>query len=210
MVTKLDLKKGDLKPLYFPPVNAVALVDVPPLHFLMIDGSGDPNTSPAYRDAIQTLYGVAYALKFLSKRAAGIDYTVMPLEGLWWCADMARFSMDAKDDWLWTAMIMQPDHITAAMVEQALADVRAKKDPPALYRLRFESYHEGLAAQIMHIGPYAAEGPTIERLHGWITANGYDFHGAKHHHEIYLSDPRRTAPEKLKTVVRQPVFRPGA
>jgi hypothetical protein len=203
MTTQLDLKK-DLKHLYNPSAKEVVQVDVPPFNFLMIDGAGDPNTAPSYAEAVEMLYTVAYTLKFISK-AAGIDYGVMPLEGLWWASNMAEFSMDAKDDWQWTMMIMQPDHLTADMVAQAVAQTRAKKNPPALDKLRFETYREGLSAQIMHIGPYAAEAPTIARLHQWIRAQGYTHHGAGKHHEIYLSDPRRTAPEKMKTVIRQPM-----
>ncbi len=206
MPTKLDLKQ-DLKYLYNPSAKAFSWVDVPPMNFLMVDGRGNPNTSADYAAALDVLYALSYALKFMSKKNPGIDYTVMPLEGLWWVEDMADFRPDAKDDWRWTALIMQPEHLTAAMVEQACADVRAKKNPPALDRVRFEPYAEGLAAQIMYFGPYADEGPTIARLHAWIEANGGDFHGAGKHHEIYLSDPRRTPPEKLKTVIRQPARR---
>ncbi|HVO41415.1 MAG TPA: GyrI-like domain-containing protein [Aggregatilineales bacterium] len=208
MPTKLDLKK-DLKHLYNPSAKEVVLMDVPPMNFLMVDGHGDPNESQPFQEAMEALYAVAYTLKFASK-AGGIDYTVMPPEGLWWMDDMREFSMAAKDRWQWTLMIMQPDHITAEMVRQAVEDIQEKKNPPALEKLRFERFHEGLAAQIMHIGPYDAEEPTIARIHAWITAHGYDFHGAGKHHEIYLGDPRRTAPDKLKTVLRQPVIQPQA
>jgi hypothetical protein len=210
MVTKLDLKK-DLKHLYNPSAKAIAFVDVPPMSFLMIDGTGNPNTAPAYQDAMETLYAVSYTLKFMSKADPGIDYTVMPPEGLWWADDMAEFILGRKDNWQWTMMIMQPDHITAARVQAAVEQVRARKKPtpPALDKLRFETYHEGPAAQIMYFGPFADEGPTIARIHAWIEEKGYTYHGAKAHHEIYLSDMRRTAPEKLKTVIRQPVIRVG-
>lgn len=204
---KLDLK-AEYKQLYNPPADRVTSVDVPPLLYLMIDGAGDPNTAPAWQEATEALYGVSYALKFMSKRGPeALDYVVMPLEGLWWAEDMASFSVEAKGDWLWTAMIMQPPHITPEMVEQAIAETRRKKGAlPALDRLRLERYEEGLSAQIMHIGPYAAEGPTVARLYAWILDNGYDFRNAGKHHEIYLSDPRRTAPEKMKTVIRQPML----
>jgi hypothetical protein len=201
---KRDLKK-ELKHLYGPLAKTVTLVDVPPLNFLMIDGMGDPNMAQAYQDAVETLYAAAYALKFMSKNDPGIDYVVMPLEGLWWAEPIEKFSLDRRDLWRWTAMIMQPDHITAEMVEKAVAQARAKKNPPSLDKLRFDMYHEGLAAQILYTGPYAEEGPTIQRIHEWIEAQGYTYHGAKAHHEVYLSDPRRTAPEKLKTVIRQPM-----
>jgi hypothetical protein len=203
LATKLDLKKT-LKHLYNPPVGDFTTVDVPAMRFLMVDGQGNPNTAPAYAAALEALYSVAYTLKFMSKREPGIDYGVMPLEGLWWVPDMAGFTMADKDAWLWTAMIMQPDHITESMVTDACAEVRRKKNPSALDRLRFEAYHEGLSVQIMHIGPYSAEGPTLQRMHHeFIPAHGLAMEGK--HHEIYLSDPSRTAPEKLRTVLRQPV-----
>lgn len=205
---KLDLKKT-YKHLYNPPATVPQWVDVPPLNALMINGSGDPNVSQDYAHAIETLYAVAYTLKFMSKNQAGIDYTVLPLEGLWWAEDMDAFSLLRKHEWLWTALIVQPEHISAEMVTAAIEQARAKKNPAALDKLRFDTYHEGLSAQIMHLGPYAAEGPTIERLHAWIEMQGYTYRGAKHHHEIYLSDPRRVAPEKMKTIIRQPVIRAG-
>lgn len=202
-MTKLDLKK-EFKHLYSPSSKEVALVDVPPLNFLMIDGSGDPNTAQPFQDAMQALYGVAYTLKFMLK-GAGTDYTVMPLEGLWWAEDMRHFSVDAKGLWQWTVMIAQPDLVTAEHVREAIEQTRRKKNPAGLDRVRFETYHEGLSAQILHLGSYADEGPTMQRLHGWILANGYDYHDAGKHHEIYLSAPGRTAPENMRTVLRQPV-----
>ena len=206
-IQKLDLKK-DLKHLYNPSAKVVSIVDVPPMNFLMIDGQGDPNTAEAYQQALEVLYGLAYTLKFASKREAGIDYPVMPLEGLWWMEDMGQaygdldFTAD-KSLWLWTMMIMQPDHIKAAMVEDATDSLRRKKNPAALDRLRFEVFHEGVSAQVMHIGPYSAEKPTIDRVHAHIAESGAAPRGR--HHEIYLGDPRRAAPEKLKTVLRHPV-----
>lgn len=202
-MAKFDVKK-DLKHLYAPSAKAVSVVTVPPLRFLMIDGEGDPNTAPAYVQALEALYPLAYTLKFMvKKQSPGQDYSVPPLEGLWWVPDMRKFSMQDKDSWLWTMMIMQPDPVTAEMVAEAVEDVRRKKNPPALAKVRFEVYDEGLAAQILHIGPYAAEAPTIARLHAHIEAGGHTLHGK--HHEIYLSDPGRTAPEKLKTIIRQPM-----
>jgi hypothetical protein len=201
-MAKLDLKK-EYRQLYNPSSKQNSIVDVPEMQFLMIDGAGDPNTSVAYTEAIEALYAMAYTLKFISKMTEGVDYTVMPLEGLWWTSDMAEFSTDDKSAWEWTAMIVQPDHITAAHVATATDDVRQKKDPPALDRVRFEPYREGFAVQIMYFGPYADEAPTIERLHRFATDSGYQLRGK--HHEIYLSDPRRTAPERLRTVIRQPI-----
>ena len=201
-MSKLDLKKK-YREFYSPSVKECSMVDVPEMQFLMIDGSGDPNTSVAYREALEALYAMSYTLKFYSKITLSVDYVVMALEGLWWTGDMAEFSADDKDAWDWTSMIMQPDHITAAHVETAIGEVRQKKDPPALDRVRLESFREGLSVQIMYIGPYADEAPTIARLHQFAANGGYQLRGK--HHEIYLGDPRRTAPEKLRTVIRQPV-----
>jgi len=208
-MAKIDLKK-QWAGLYNPSAKQVATVDVPALNFLMVDGAGNPNTAPAYIDALQALYGVSYTLKFmLKKRAIGDDYTVMPLEGLWWTDDMSQFRADDKDAWLWTAMIAQPAFVAAEQVAEAIDELRRKKGaaaPAALALLRYETFVEGLAAQIMHIGPYAAEAPNIQRVHAYIQEQGYALAGK--HHEIYLSDPNRTAPEKLKTVVRQPMRKP--
>ena len=202
MAAKLDLKK-QYRELYLPSTKECSVVDVPELQFLMIDGAGDPNTSDEYREALEALYAMSYTLKFLSKQTLGIDYVVMALEGLWWTEDMADFSEDDKSAWNWTSMIMQPSHLTKAHFEQAVEQVRAKKDPVALNRMRFQSFHEGLSVQIMHLGPYAEEAPTIARLHQFASDSGYRLQDK--HHEIYLSDPRRAAPEKMRTVIRQPV-----
>jgi hypothetical protein len=203
IVGKIDLKK-ELKHLYNPSTQAVSVVDVPEMPFLMIDGSGDPNTSAEYAAAVEALFAVAYALKFHIKRLGddAPDYVVMPLEGLWWADDMARFSTGDKAAWKWTMLIVQPAEVTARMVEETVREVKRKKQLSALNAVRLESYHEGLSAQIMHIGPYAAEGPTIAKLHDHIQQSGHSLDGK--HHEIYLSDPRRIAPEKMRTVVRQP------
>ena len=200
---KIDLKK-ELKHLYQPSARQVVLVDVPEMNFLMIDGRGDPNTSQAFQDAMEALYGVSYGIKFaLKQQGIGPDYTVMPLEGLWWMADGRDFDMQAKDAWLWTLMIMQPEHIAREIVNIVIAQLREKKDPPALADMRFEPFYEGLSAQIMHIGPYAEEEPTIRKIHDFVEQEGYQPRGK--HHEIYLGDPRRTKPDRLKTVLRQPV-----
>ncbi|WP_367321830.1 GyrI-like domain-containing protein [Streptomyces sp. HUAS ZL42] len=199
----LDLLK-DLKDIYRPPVGKPVLAEIPEQNFLMIDGTGDPNTSPDYRAAVEALYTASYALKFAVKRGpSGFDYKVMPLEGLWWTPDMAEFSVDRKQDWQWTMMIAQPPAVTADLVTRALADPKHLKKAEALPRLRFEPFAEGLVAQVMHIGPYAAEGPTIAALHAFIAEQGYALSGK--HHEIYLGDPRRTAPERLRTALRQPI-----
>ena len=205
---KLDLKK-DLKDLYNPSAKQVSVVNVPKMNFLMIDGMGDPGTSQAYQDALGALYGVAYTLKFMMKLKSkpAVDYPVMPPEGLWWVEGVEHFTMEQlmsrRDEWQWTMMIMQPDIITRERVAQAIDEVKRKKNPPSLDKIRFESLHEETCAQIMHMGPYAAEKPTIERLHAFILEGGHKLRGK--HHEIYLGDPRRAKPEKLKTVLRQPM-----
>jgi len=204
--TKIDLKR-QLRELYAA-AREPTLIDVPELAFIMIDGHGDPNTSPEYSEAIEALYTIAYTAKFAVKRAPeGIDYGVMPLEGLWWTPDMSQFTTAEKSAWDWTMMIMQPDHVTTEVFEDARAKAAEKKPLEAIGRVRLELFAEGPAAQIMHIGPYAAEGPTIQRLHAFIAEQGYERSGK--HHEIYLSDPRRSASEKLKTIVRQPIARPA-
>ncbi len=200
MAEKIDLKK-ELKQLYNPSTKEVTFVDVPDMNFLVIDGEGAP-ASQQYMDAVQTLFPVAYALKFMIKKAKGVDFGVMPLEGLWWMDDMAQFSVERKDEWRWTAMIMQPKYVVEADFKAALMQVEKKKLPSA-DKVRFEPFHEGKAAQIMHIGPYSTEGPNVQRIHAAIKAAGLQLSGK--HHEIYFGDPRKTAPEKLKTVLRQPV-----
>jgi len=202
---KLDLKKS-LKYLYEPSARVFSIVDVPLMNFIMIDGHGNPNTSVEYTEALQALYSAAYTLKFKIKKDLSVDYPVMASEGLWWMDDMHEFSMANKDDWKWTMMIMQPETVTQQIFAQGVAEAKKKRERPALSRLRLEPYHEGLATQIMYFGPYADEGPTIARLHQFIEESGYTRSGK--HHEIYLGDPRRTAPEKLRTVIRQPMRKP--
>ena len=198
--------KKQYKSLYFPPAKPV-MVDVPPMNFLMIDGHGDPNTSPAYQAAIEALFTFSYTLKFAIKKASKVEFAVSPPEGLWWTGDMAAFTTAHKEDWDWTMMIAQPEPVTAAWVERARGEAMKKKKDPALAgtlaRVRFERFAEGRAAQVMHTGPFANEGPVIAALHEFITSQGCVLSGR--HHEIYLSDFRRAAPEKLKTVIRQPV-----
>jgi hypothetical protein len=202
MSSALDYKK-ELKHLYRPSAKKFEVVDVPPMNFLMIDGHGDPNTAQEYQEAIEALYAVAYALKFTSKKEKGMDYVVPPMEGLWWAEHMEAFTTADKSAWDWTMMIMQPEWVTQDMFEKALKQVEKKKDLPALPKLRLETYHEGLSVQILHIGPYDAEAPTIAGMHAFAAENSYQLAGK--HHEIYLGDPRKVAPEKLKTVLRQPV-----
>lgn len=200
---KLDLKR-QLASLYRPSSRTVTEVDVPEMGFLMIDGEGDPNTSESYANAIEALFSVAYGLKFAIKKSSReIDYGVMPLEGLWWAEDMSSFTSGNRDAWKWTMMVMQPEFVTAQLVETVIGDIRNKKSLTALPLMRFETFKEGLSAQIMHIGPFADEAPNIERVHAFIEESGHKRCGK--HHEIYLSDIRRTDPAKWKTVIRQPM-----
>lgn len=208
---KLDLRK-QYKHLYQPSTKQVSLVKVPPFKFAMIDGAIEPDlapgTSPSFQQAVEALYGISYTLKFMSKlrKIDPIDYTVMALEGLWWIED-GEFDIRQPGNWLWTVMMMQPEHITKRMFQDALAQVRQKKPNPALDRLRFETFHEGLCVQMMHLGPYADEPATVDRLRAFAAENGLrDLVGrGGKHHEIYLGDPRKAAPSRLKTVLRHPV-----
>jgi len=201
---KTDFKK-ELKDLYNSSAKEVVIVDVPQMNFLMIDGAGNPNTSQEFKDAIETLYAVSYTIKFMLKKENSVDYVVMPLEGLWWADDMAAFGLEGmnNDRWKWTLMIMQPEYVTKDIFGKALEEVKKKKNLPFLSKIRLENLHEGLSAQILYVGHYDAEHTTIEKIHAFIKEKGYKFSGK--HHEIYLSDPRKTAPEKLKTIIRQPI-----
>jgi len=207
---KIDLRK-ELKHLYAPSAKQVQLVDVPELQFAMIDGAiepgSEPGLSPAFAEALQALYGISYTLKFMAKQRAEdpIDYTVMGMEALWWVED-GCFDIAVKDNWFWTAMILQPDFVTPEMFADGLAQLRKKRgDSPALGKLRLERWREGLCVQIMHIGPYSDEPATVARMEAFAQERGYRMAGK--HHEIYLGDPRKAAPEKLKTVLRHPVER---
>jgi hypothetical protein len=202
-VEKKDFRKT-LKQLYQPSAKEVVRVNVPAMNFLMVDGMGDPNTSQAFADAVEVLFSLSYTLKFMIKKGQlTVDYGVLPLEALWWADDMSAFAEGDKSKWKWTAMIMQPDFVANDMVESAIADVKRKKGLPALSAVRFESFTDGVCAQIMHIGPFSEEGPTIEKVHRFIESCGCRRAGK--HHEIYLSDIRKADPAKWKTVVRQPL-----
>ncbi len=204
-MNKRDYKK-ELKHLYGGKVGQNILVDVPSMNFLMVDGSGNPNTSQEFTQAIEALYPVAYTLKFTCKKELGKDYGVLPLEGRFWTENDEEFDADNKDAWQWTLMVMQPECISDEMVTAAIEAVREKKNPPALSKLRFESFEEGRAAQVMYVGPYSDEAPTIKKLHDFIKGQDGELtdHRVQKHHEIYLSDARRVDPSKLKTVIRQP------
>jgi hypothetical protein len=201
---KLDLRK-ELKHLYGPSARIVVEVEVPEMRFLKLAGEGDPNTSEAFREAVEALYAVSYALKFTVKKEERLDYRVMPLEGLWWTEKgMTELEeiLEDRSTWKWTLLMTQPEWVTVERFERVLTSVRQKKNLPALSGLRFEPFREGRAAQVMHLGPFAEERPTIERIDRFIEERGGTRRGE--HHEIYLSDFRKTVPEKLKTIIRQP------
>jgi hypothetical protein len=199
---KLDLRK-ELKQLYSPSAKIVSEVKVPRFIYLMIDGHGDPNTSAEYAAAVEALFSVSYTAKFMVKKGpTQQDYAVMPLEGLWWADDHSAFVANDRTHWRWTMMILQPSCVTRTVLRAAMAEVLKKKALPAVSKLRIESFAEGRCAQILHVGPFTAEGPTIMRLHEYI-----DAHSALRgkHHEIYLTDIRRAQPSRWKTIIRQPM-----
>lgn len=206
MPEKIDIKKS--LDTYRAPRGAFRLVDVPDMQYLMIDGHGDPNTSPAYAGALAALYPVAYTLKFLSREELGRDYVVPPLEGLWWAEDMDSFTVARdKSRWQWTMMLMVPDWLGRRHVRQAVERAGAKNPPARIDDIRVETLSEGRCVQTLHVGSYDEEGPLLERMHRtFIPQNGLQVTGR--HHEIYLSDARRTAPERLRTILRQPVTEP--
>lgn len=202
---KLDLKKTR-KALFTGPLNRFVPIDVPRVSYFMVDGHGDPNTAPAYKLAVQSLYATAYTAKFACK-GQGKDFVAMPLEGLWSAPDPESFTARRKDEWDWTMMIMVPDYVDDAIFQAAKTGAREKIGtlPDSL---RLERLEEGLCLQALHIGSYDDEGPLLAMLHGEVMpSGGYEFAGR--HHEVYLSDPRKTSPERLKTVIRQPVRRKG-
>lgn len=208
----LDLKK-ELKHLYQPSAKKVEILKVPKLQFAMIDGAiekgKEPGNSPGFQESTQALYSISYTLKFMLKKRKTnpIDYPVMALEGLWWVED-GFFDITVKDNWFYTLIILQPDIITKDVFAEGLEQVRRKKgDSDTLSKLRLAHFEEGVCVQIMHIGPYATEPATVERMRAYAAENGYrDRVGPNgKHHEIYLGDPRKSAPEKLKTVLRHPL-----
>jgi hypothetical protein len=209
MVKKIDLRK-ELKHLYAASAKKVDVVDVPSFPFVMLDGQIEagktPATSAAFQEAFQALYGAAYTLKFMSKLRAKnpLDFTLMALEGLWWVED-GEFDMTRPGDWKWRLMILQPQHITPALFRAAVDQLRAKRPSPSVERLRFAKFREGRCLQTMHLGPYATEPATIARMAAFAQENGFVRSGK--HHEIYLSDPRRARPERIRTILRQPVRR---
>ena len=205
MASKVDFKK-ELKQLYSAK-NKPEIVKVPELKYLMIDGMGSPGEAKEYLDSISVLYPVAFITKFMSKLELKKDYTVPPLEGLWWADNMNDFTEGRRDKWKWTLMIMQPSWITKEMIKKSINKAKEKnsKISNLIDKLRLENYEEGKTAQIMHSGLYKEEAKTIQILHDFIKESKGEFDGHKEkHHEIYLTDPRKCKPEKMKTILRQP------
>jgi len=201
---KIDLKKI-FSSLYKQSKKEISIVEVPKLNFMTIQGTGDPNNNEGYSQAVGALYTVAYKLKFTIRNSSqAIDYQVMPLEGLWWAEDMRQFNLENRSNWQWQMMIMQPDPVTAELFNKVVEEVRKKKNSPKLDQIKFETFEEGLCAQIFHLGPYGeGERLTVEKLHQFISKQGFDRRGK--HHEIYFNSPLRTIQEKLQTIIRQPV-----
>lgn len=206
-IPKLDLRR-EYKELYSPSAKKVSVVDVPELQFIWLDGSipagVGPSDSVSFRDAMSAMYGVAYGLKFMSKlrEEEPIDFAVMAMEGLW-STESGEFDWDWKEPSLYSLLMMQPDHITSSMFEAAVADAADKRPSPILDDIRLQRWREGSSIQIMHIGPYADEPATLQRMDAFAEENGYELHGR--HHEIYLGDPTRAKPENLKTILRHAI-----
>ncbi len=209
----LDLKK-QFKHLYQPSAKKIEAIQIPKLQFVMIDGAIEkgeaPGTSPMFAEATQVLYSLCYTLKFMLKKRKtnAVDYPVMPLEGLWWVED-GFFDITVKDNWFYTLMIMQPEVVTTELFEEAREQVRKKKgDSDMLSKLHLAHFEEGLCVQVMHIGPYATELATFDRMKEFMKENSLKDNVGPNgkHHEIYISDPRKAAPDKMKTVLRHPVI----
>ena len=199
----LDLKKV-LKDLYDTKKTEPYFITVPKLKIISCSGYGNPNNSAFFQKTMSTLYSIAYTIKFMLKKTDTSHYTVMPLEGLWWTDEISTFSLEKKEEWKWKVFIVQPEFITREIFDCGIKELlKKKKEDVDTSLLSFDSFEEGLCAQILHIGPYAQEEPTVKKLHEFISLEGYEMTGL--HHEVYLGDPRRAAPEKLKTLIRQPV-----
>ncbi|MDL2289393.1 GyrI-like domain-containing protein [Clostridia bacterium OttesenSCG-928-F22] len=208
MEQKVDYKKRD-KQLYLPPKQPT-LMEVPRMGFFMVDGKGAPQ-GEQYQNALQALYAVTFTIKMskmgVNRLEGYFEYVVPPLEGLWWNEGGPLDITSPKEGWLWTSMIRQPEFVTQKVFAWAQEEVRRKKPSVDASNMRFAYYEEGLCATIMHIGPYSEETQSMEKMHAFMQQNGLmdDTGEERKHHEIYLSDPRRTAPERLKTVLRIPV-----
>jgi len=201
-IVKLELRKK-LKEFYNPPAREPVMVELPPMKYIMVDGGGEPG-GEAFTQAMSVLYNIAYTMKFRAKKLLKKDYDMMAPEGLWWM-NGNKFDMNQRDKWLWTLMIVVPDFVNDKLFRESVEEVRRKKTPPGLDLARLETFDEGTSVQIMHVGPYASEPESIVKLDAYAKEHGYKMAGK--HHEIYLGDPRRAAPSKLRTVVRHPVAR---
>jgi hypothetical protein len=200
-MARIDIKK-QMKDLYYPGGKEIRFLDVPELNFIAIDGIGDPN-KPPYFQAAESLFSIAYTIKFMVRKGTAIDFAVMPLESLWWADNPADFASEKRDGWKWTALIMQPEYVTEKFFQSAVEKLKSGRNPPALAKARFGPFREGFCAQLLYRGPYSEEGPTITGIHDFIRQQGYKLRGK--HHEIYLNDPNRTQPKNLRTILRQPV-----
>ncbi len=201
-MSKIELKK-ELKEYYEIKKNLIQVVHVPTFNYLRISGEGNPNTTPLFGLATEALFSISYKMKFKIKKDLQIDYSVMPLQGLWWTDKMEDFSLEHKENWKWELMILQPHYVTEELLQFTVNEINKVKANHLFCDLILSEYAEGLVAQILHMGPYSEEAPTVQKLHDFITQNGYTFNGK--HHEIYLGDPRKAKPETLKTIIRQPI-----
>ncbi len=199
-MVKLDMKKS-LKSCYVSK-KSIQFIEVPKIKYICFQGKGDPSVCQDYQDAMGVLYGLAYTIKFIYK-AMEKDFVVMPLEGNWWSEPGTKFSEISRDEWLWEVMIAVPDYVEESIFDDARIKLKDKKDPKGLEKATFREIHDGLAAQFLYIGPYSDEGPYIEEMHKYVKDQGYKLRDR--HREIYLSDPRRASPEKLKTIIRHPI-----
>lgn len=208
MDDKLDYKK-EYKDLYMPK-SRPGIIKVPPISFIMVNGKGDPNGNKEYQDSVEILYGLSFTIKMSKMKGRQpegyFEYVVPPLEGLWWCSDSA-FDFNKRDNWLWTSMIRQPEFVTKEVFEWACGELANKKPELDISRAAFKEFEEGLCVQMMHIGPFSDEPASVEQMRRFMDENGLlDMTGMERkHHEIYLADPRKTDPAKLKTVLRHPV-----
>lgn len=204
---KVDFKKK-LKDLYIPSKNKPSIIDVPKMNYIMIDGRGDPNTSKEFQSSIEALYGIAFTIRMLPKKGimpkGYFEYVVPPLEGIWDTIDGKEFNLNEKDKLKWTLMIMQPEFVTQQLFNEIKEQVKTKKGGEYIDKVRFREFEEGRCTQILHIGPYDDEPATVEKLEKYINEKGYRIIKSGHH-EIYLSDPRRSKPENLKTTLRYPI-----
>lgn len=200
---KRDLKK-EHRNMFSPKKGVFSIIEIPQLKYITIEGEGNPNIAESFSKSTEALYTIAYGIKFAMKES-GDDFTVMPLEGLWYCDNMSKFSEDNKDEWKWKLMILQSELVEQEIFENARIKGITKKTELKEYleEVKLEKYTEGLSVQTMYVGAYKDEAPVIREMHKFIGENGYELAGL--HHEIYIGDPRKTEAAKLKTILRQPM-----